>query len=159
MACDTEEKGIDPNLRFFDLNETIESSLSDNPTRKVDMLVKTNGKEELRTIESYDMEQALNYLQEFNINKVTWYDKYELSKTNDSEIYEAIDENMKVRKMIIKKSNDTISNIEIDYQSNTIISNLNKQIIWNLDSGLSISNQTKTILGKESDLEIAWKWE
>lgn len=157
FAC-AKEQTIDPNLRFFDLDKFIAKSLEDRPNRKVEMLVETNGENETRIIEDYDMTKALEYLKEFNINKAKWHDKYKVETGANLERYEAIDESMKVREMIIHKSGDAIVSIEIDYLNETIISDMTKKIYWQIDRELKINNASKSLLGKESELKMAWKW-
>ncbi len=157
VAC-TESNPIDPSIRFFDIDELIESKIQRNEPKDVEMTITTSDQEEIRTMPQYDLSKAYEYLKEFNINKAKWYDKYKVTNEQDIELYEALDPTMKIKRVEIIKQNDIIESIKIDYLNETIISDLSKRVIWNMDKSILIENQSKSIIGNKSILKIMWKW-
>ena len=143
---------------FFDLTEYVEMVLATDTIQDIERIIISNGDEEKVSIDQFNMRKPIEYLKEFNINNPKFYDKYTITYTDGLEEYNALDESMKVKNVKLYSEENNLVKIIVDYQVETIISTMQKTIVFDVDKRLSIKNHTESILGKEQDLEMIWEW-
>jgi len=157
MSCNSEQNSINEGP-FFSLKNYLETEVKSLGLVTVHQIVQVNEKKEETDLENFDLANGLEYLKEFDIDKPRFYDKYSVNDKDGTLSYTAIDEDMKVKNLVVKKEGNLVKEIIIQYKTKTIISTLEKEITFLPGQSLKIQNKTKAISRDPKNFDMIWTW-
>lgn len=151
-------QNLDPD--FFDITEFVEDHLKENTSYKsATRSITLNGEKEEKVFSDFEMNEILDFLKQFNINRPRWYDKYTIEKKDGIETYSANEEDLNIKKTILSRNNDKITGVEIQYVNNSLISSSEKLITWKLGESIEMNNKSKSLWSKPQEVEMKWTFE
>jgi len=146
---------------FFDLNTFFEKELEFlSNLKEINKTVILNGKKEEKTLNDFDLKKDLEIFTDSNINKVAWLDKYKVdSLTNvngllEKIIYQALDEKVKTRQLIIEYSSGEVKSISIKNASSNQVALLNQDLKYIPKKGYMILSSQEVSLSDEQKLSV-----
>ncbi len=136
---------------FFDLKKFIaEEVLRLNKLNpQVEKTTRVNDNTETKTLNLEDFQSELKIFQEADINKLAWIDKYTadsvfVGNQISSISYQAIDDKLTTRSLKINLINSKVAKVEIKTQASSIVTNVEKHLIYEPDIRYSILSKQKT---------------
>lgn len=140
---------------FFDLKGFFEKEIANQKFETIEKTVKVDEKAETKNLTDFDLEKELKLFSDCDINNPSLFDKYKTEESTEGNlIYTALNEDLKVQKIEILKSNDTVEKIIIHKKVETQIYNSEKILTYEPTVGYSIENSQKTLGSDEKDYEI-----
>jgi len=146
---------------FFDLNDFFEKELTTfSNLKQINKTVILNGKKEEKTLKEFNLKKDLEIFTDSNINKVAWLDKYKVdSLSNENGLvkkitYQAIDDKVKTRKMVIEYSNGEVKRISINNASSNQVASLNQNLNYIPKEGYSIQSSQNVSLSESQELSV-----
>jgi hypothetical protein len=140
---------------FFDLKGFFEKEIANQEIKTIEKTVKINKKSETKTLTDFDLEKELKLFLDCDINNPSLFDKYKTEKSSEENIiYTALNEDLKVQKIEILKSDDTVEKIIVHKKVKTQIYNSEKILTYEPNVGYSIENSQKTLGSDKKDYEI-----
>lgn len=146
---------------FFDLKKFIGQEVVRldklNPT--IEKITSVNGTKETKTIQLSDSDNEFKIFKEADINKLAWIDKYaaDTSFVNNqvSTIhYKAIDEKLTTRDLKVSFSQDQVSKIELFTHATSIVTDVEKHMVYEPNIRYSILSKQKTTGSDANEIEI-----
>lgn len=150
----------DPDARFlpfFDIADFIDKEMIQlSNLKSIKKTVYINDKTEERILDSFDIKKDLEIFKKSNINKVVWIDKYKVDSLFDKSgdlaklQYQALDEKLKTRIMIIAFNGKKVHAILIKNKSSNQVSSLEQDLEYYPQKGYySIKSRQKVSLNDE----------
>lgn len=152
-SCSEPEKKsvIMPYIDIKGFFESEVSRLTQNKTR-VNKLVEQNGSSEIKNNLTVDWKNELSLFMASDINKPSWRDAYQITKSEKSLLYAAIDTNLRTRTVEIKQnSNGKPIYLRIENITRNNLYESLEELIYITDSTYTINKIQKVrFLGKNS---------
>ena len=146
---------------FFDLASyfTNEAARLDALQPRVRKEVYVNGTPEKKTLDSLDYTEELNVFTKSDINRKAWIDKYTADSTAgngllEEIVYEAIDEKLKTRRIVISFQDKAVSSVQIENQGGSFITKSVQKLLYDPLQGYSIESTQDITLSKEQQLMV-----
>ncbi len=162
-ATEIETDGVLPNY-FFDLKGYFEKEkerLKAAETRIV-KTVTLNEQREEAVFDSLNFSRDFSVFIDSDINKRSWLDKYEVDTLRDGNRqvvkYEAKDRQLRTKLLTVVFSQGQVASIHVENSSKTYISQSTQVLDYAPDTGFSIENYQKLLLGKDRNLSIDVKF-
>jgi len=155
-ACQntTSEKVDNTNVEFFDLKGYFEKEIEDFNYKTLEKTTYINGKAESKTITDFDIAKEMKLFVKTNLKNPAWKDKFKVIQSETQETYEALDDKLSVKSVLIDKSEGEITKIKIVSTSDNAVITKKKEMIYEPNKGYSISNLQDVALVGENDIKI-----
>lgn len=144
---------------FFDLEAYIDSEvarLQHEKDRTYQKSVSINGQHETQVLEHIDFEKDLAIFRKAAINRPAWRDKYQVERTTYSEIYTALDSSLLTQQLeVVKDAQGQISRIRVNGKSGSVLSQEQKQLLYEPGKGYRISSQRNSKIMGSASVEIS----
>ena len=146
---------------FFDLTEFIAKEVIRlnelNPELK--KTTRVNNNSETKNLKLKDFGVELKIFQEADINKLAWIDKYNADTifagaNLASIVYTAMEKKLTTKELKINYKNGVVSKIDILTQASSIVTDVEKQLIYEPGVQYSILSKQKTTGSDENEIEI-----
>ena len=155
-ACqNTSSEVVDnSNIEFFDLKGYFENEIKAFSHKTLKKTTSINGEDETKTITEFDIEKEMKLFTKINLKNPAWQDKFKVNQSGSQETYEALDDKLSVKSVIVDKSNGKITKVKIVSASSNSVITKDKEMIYEPNKGYSIENiQDVALLGK-NDMKI-----
>ncbi len=154
--------GAKQEIVFFDLKEYFKKEIGKlSSLKKVKKTVSINGVKEELTIDSVNFEEELSVFINSDINRVAWFDKYQVDSTLNSNgilesiTYTALDNNLKTQSIVIKFNDNTVvSQLSIKNNRSSIVSNASQDLEYLPGKSYTIQSRQNTSLSNERILKV-----
>jgi hypothetical protein len=154
ISCVSEEV-VTESVAYFDLEKYNKELLDSIKIRsKVTKTVKLNEKEEVQTIQDYDMSLELAMMNKYNINKASLAGKYDIKDEGSTVIYTANDDDLITRVLTIEKKNNEVSKIEIQGLQKSILSESKQTIVFIPEKSFLLISEDKNKYNKDLKKEV-----
>lgn len=154
FSCSKKSTAVNTNKKFFDIekymNEYLEKYLIQE---KIEQITKYNGKEETILKDSSELTALWRLINNSNINKSTFYDKYVVDYSRNLERYIALDSSLLVRELSVFKEDSKIEKIIIQQK----FKNINSQSIRDFNISQNGNITMQKIVNQQDSLFITWK--
>ncbi len=157
FSC-TEKEKVSYESSFFDIEQFVDSLLTENSKSEIVREIVINGEKETKTLEENDVTEIFEFLKQFNINRPKWYDKYKVTKTQNETMYQAIEKDFETKEVKVIENNNGITEVQIFYKSKTLISSAEKMIIWKPRTRLDYKNTSKSLWSDSQFMDISWTY-
>jgi hypothetical protein len=166
LACAPEEPGAATVPKpFFDLQEYIlsETDRLAAANTKVEKTISLNGSTETKKIEDLNFANDLRLFREADINKPSWFDKYEtkeetLSVGHTLTSYLAQDSNLIVRRLTVERDQGATTKIEIERHTGTVLSDGRHLLTYEPAIGYDVVTSQENQFGEDLEAEISVRW-
>lgn len=155
LSCQSNiDKGAVLPSTFFDITQYLHQEIEIHQKSSVLKTVAFNHQEETKKITSFDLRSDLTPFFKSNINRVNWYDKYQVdtmktNTTNSFQItYTSLDRKLRTDQMIIKITNGEVQSLEIHNSTKNLFMNLEEVLIYEQGMKYSLLNKQKIIGNK-----------
>lgn len=143
---------------FFDLEAYIDrevARLQNEKGRTFQKSIAINGQRETQEIDHIDFEKDLAIFRKAAINRPAWRDKYEVERTTYSERYTALDSSLLTQQLeVVKDTQGQVSRVRIVGRSGSVLSQEQKQLLYEPGKGYRINSQRGSQLLGDTDVEI-----
>jgi len=159
-CSDSTSKVVTPENSFFDLTDYFDKeSQTYESLKKVRKTVIINGKKEEQVIDNIDIKKELSIFSKCNINKLTWYDKYEVDSTFNNEQltqieYKAKDEDLKTQQLTVDFTNQQVSKIVIINNATSAVTDSKQELKYIPGKTYSIKSDQKLIASSQNSLSV-----
>ncbi len=155
-----------PQSPFFDIKayfqkETERLQSEQPPVKKT---VTIGGEKEEQSLDQLDYEKELIVFQDSDINRTSWWDRYDIDSTfNEGQLsaisYSALNENLKTRRVELQFSNAEVQAVFIENETNSLAVNFFQQLRYLPGKGYSIYTRQKVTLSapEEMKIEVSFK--
>jgi hypothetical protein len=161
LACQNEPGTNVTDQRFFDLSNYFKaeqkrlSKLTSPFTKKAVV----NGNEEIKVFESLDFEKELAMFVDSDINRIAWFDKYQVDSSFvngqlHSIEYITTDQSLKTQGLTIQLKNNQVSRVDILRKSTSIAANIKQELTYQPNIGYSIISTQNTRLSDPEVIEL-----
>lgn len=158
-SCQDEVVSTSKNTGLFDIEKYIDSLiLVQHIYPSVNRTIVSGENREQLTMENFDVTECLEYLKTFGINKPQWYDKYKITRLDQSVIYEALDADLNVQKMEVLGDKNGSSGIQISYHTGTFLSSSEKEISFIPNQSLRINSINDSRFSASTKMEVTWNF-
>jgi hypothetical protein len=138
---------------FFDLKGFLETEIEKHNGKTVEKTVIVDDQTETQTLENFDFKSALAAFIECDINKPSFFDKYDT--TAEPHTHTARAKDLKVQTMrIVRNADNSVAKIEIEQLSDTPIYTADKLLVYEPDKGFFIKNNQKMPFADKKYYEI-----
>lgn len=155
------DQSLPNDVVFFDLKKFIAQEVTrlDQEKPMVKKTTRVNEVNETKTLKLDDFEMELKIFTESDINKMAWIEKYSVDTTYQnnqlSKIhYKAKEEKLITRDLIVDYINGKVSKIEIQTQASSIVTDVEKHLMYEPNVGYSILSKQKTTGSASNEIEI-----
>ena len=132
-----------------------EKEIANFEFKTIEKTVKIDGKSETQTLTKFNLEKELKLFSDCDINNPSLFDKYQTEESSEGNvIYTALNEDLKIQKIEILKSEEMIEKITIFKKVETQIYNSEKILTYEPKVGYFIQNNQKTLGSDKKDYEI-----
>lgn len=149
-------------LPFYDLKTYFQNEITrlDKANLSVQKEVQINAESEVQQLDGLNYEQELKLFTNSDINKMAWFDKYEIDSTFENRAlsalqYTALDEDLKTKSIQINFSANEIDRVIIENSTESFIASSKQLLEYHPKSGYNITTSQKTKLGKNQAVSIA----
>ncbi len=146
---------------FFDLKDFFKQEAKRlAEVKQIQKKVIINGQVEEQTIDSPDWEKAFRIFTQSDINKTSWFDKYQVDTSYHSDqsiasiAYRALDKSLKTRELDVQFSKQQAQKIYILNEVNNPILRTQQQLTYEREKGYHVRSWQKQALAEERNLEI-----
>lgn len=122
-GCRSDVKGSGSGMKYFDISGYFktETARLKNANRPVSKTITHNGVTETQKVSIENWEQELDSFTGGDINKPAWKNSYTTATGDSITLYKAIEPNLKVREIIVKKDADKVKWIVIYTKTENIL--------------------------------------
>jgi len=122
-GCRSDGKGSGSGVKYFDIKGyfTIETTRLKRTNPPVSKTITHNGVTETKKVNIENWEQELDSFTGGDINKPAWKNSYSTSTGDGITLYKAIEPDLKVREIIVKKDSDKVKWIVIYTKTENIL--------------------------------------
>ena len=144
---------------YFDLKAYFESVVQADESLKkknVEKVLIIDGKESERIqMQDYNVMDDLEILKSANINRPAWLDKYEVDTAEYSTgnyfiSYQAKEEDLKIQQVSVKRTGQTITEIRVKKQIESVIANSYQTILYIPNKKYSVETRQQILKGEEA---------
>lgn len=162
-ACSKEnkEKNSGPPKAFFDLRGYIqgEAERLSEAQPKVIKRISIDGQQEEHTFDSLDYKKELAIFSRSDINKTSWFDKYQVDSTfQDGQLkqvtYTSKDKGLKTNLMEVQYDQGAVSAIHIRNATENQVADVHQEMFYRPKKGYSLASGQSTVLSKEKDVRV-----
>lgn len=157
VSCNNNSSNVAENTEkpFFDLKGFFEKEIANPKFKTIEKTATIDSELETKTLANFDLEKELKLFSDCDINNPSLFDKYKTEESSEGNvIYTALNEDLKVQKIEILKSENTVKKIIIHKKVETQIYNSEKILMYEPTVGYSIQNSQKTLGSDKKDYEI-----
>ena len=151
-------------LPFFNLRAYFkeEATRLNQKKNTVDKIVSINEDAEKRQLNDLDYDAELKAFIDSDINKIAWYEKYQIDSTTNAEntqlTYTAQDPSLKTQSVKISFLKNEVDEIIIENQTESFIAASKQVLIYNPIQGYSINTDQSSKIGEDKAIEIKVKF-
>lgn len=154
FACSPSSTPKSNQNTFFSLKDYFEAASTQLGTiKEVKKIVAIDGVEESKTLNNLDINKELKIFKDCDINKTAWLEKYKVDtilKNNEYEVnYTALDDKLKTKKINIKFNKKEPTNISIHRLYQSLISESEQLLNYQVNVGYSIESKQKVVFFPE----------
>ena len=142
------------NVAFFDLKGYFENEIETFNHKTLKKTTSINGEGETKKMTEFDIAKEMKLFTKINLKNPAWQDKFKISQSESQEVYEALDEKLSVRKVIVDKSGGEITKVSIISGSNNAVITKDKEMIYEPNKGYSIESIQDVALVGKNDIKI-----
>ena len=150
---------------FFDLKKFMSQEITrlNKLKPKVNKTTRVNNNTETKDLKIENFESELKIFMEADINKLAWIDKYDVDTTYTNNQLSSLDYNANKKKLTtrhlrVEYKNGKVSKIEVLTQASSIVTDVEKQLIYEPDLRYSILSKQKTTGIAGNEIEIIGKF-
>jgi len=160
-ASDSSQAAKEAPKTFFDIKGYFDQEINalKSSAYKLEKKAKIDDKEETKNIEKPDWDNELKILQESDINKTAWIDKYKTEESGTNLIYTTEDETLKTKRIQIdfnkagSKSFDNVTSILIINNTENVLYNSSEFLTYTPKSSITIIRNQQIKSGENKLIE------
>ena len=152
-GCEPEAKQSNGTLKYFDIVGYFkgEAARLGKPNKPIVKTVSYNGKPETKNILIKNWTRELDLFSSSDINKAAWKNSYRVTESSDSIVYNAIDTNLRSRRIVIALKAAQVKSIVINNFTKNMLYETSEKLIYYPDSLYFIEkHQHVKLLGTNS---------
>lgn len=159
-ACSSKNVSTGQIIDLFDTAAFLDAEFAQTAlTKNVKKTIRYNDDLQELDLTGYDMTKDVDILKLANINNPNWEDKYALDSTVVNEnmvdlIYTAVDPKLQIKTLVVRKSGAKIIQFESIEQSNALISQSEKRIVYQSGLGYSISTKSQNLFSPQRSVTV-----
>ena len=154
-SCQNQSESVDnTNVEFFDLKGYFENEIERFDHKSLKKTTFINGEAESKTITDFDIAKEMKLFTKINLKNPAWQDKFKVTKSENQETYESLDDKLSVKNVIVDKSDGNITQVKIISTSNNAVITKRKEMIYTPKEGYTITNVQDVALVGENDIKI-----
>lgn len=161
-SCQPSQKeAAEMEARFFDLKGFISAEMErlNQEQPSVRKKVSINGKTEEHDFQQLHYEKELDVFIQSDINRLAWYDKYQVDSLMENGqlkalTYTATDPKLKTQSLEIILANAKVESLRIANQSTTFIAKAQQFATYSPQSGYALESLQSNILGNKRNISM-----
>jgi hypothetical protein len=148
------ERMDNSNVQFFDLKGYFENEIKNFDAKAIQKSTSINGQVQTKTLTEFDIAKEMDLFTKVNLTNPAWKDKFRVSQSPDIETYEALDDNLSLKQVIINKTGKEIAKISILTTTNNVLIAKEKRMVYQPKKGYFIENMQSVATVGKNDIKI-----